>query len=174
LADEDETMEADQRTRPSIVGYLVVLLGVAGWAVSCFLPLYRAPGIDDAKTALYRQWARGSIGMKLDGLLLLFGGVMAVGVISILCLRSTRSWLRGALTGAVIVWSLTSTGFLITPVKEIGQFTASGWFLGIGYWCLLASLVCVVVGTAVALVSATNEAAVTRGGGGRVSRDRMR
>jgi hypothetical protein len=74
-------MEPEQRSRPFIVGYPVVLLGVAGWVVSCFLPLYRIADLDGAGITLYRQVSFGSTWAKLGGLLYLFGGAAAIGVI---------------------------------------------------------------------------------------------
>ena len=75
-------MERPQTPSADIAGYMVVLLGAAGWAVSCFLPLYRIADIQSARITLYRQVSFGSFGIRLGGALYLFGGIVAIGVFS--------------------------------------------------------------------------------------------
>ena len=72
-------MEIEETSRPSL-GYLVVLLGVAAWAVSCFRPLYRITEAQTVRTTLFRQVAFGSVGSKVGGIVYLFGGITAIAV----------------------------------------------------------------------------------------------
>jgi hypothetical protein len=83
----------------------------------------------------------GSAGAKLGGLLHLFGGIVALGVFSVLGVRRTLPWTRAILAGAAVAWSLTSIGVLIS-LGDIGRVNP-GWSLAVGYWCLWASVLCV-------------------------------
>jgi hypothetical protein len=131
---------------------VVVLLGAAGWVVSCFLPLYRIHDIQNARITLYRQIAFGSSGMRLGGILYLFGGIVAIGVFSIIGLRMRQPWNVAVLAGAVVAWSLVSTGVLVTLGAGVSEFN-QGFVLGVGYWCLWASVICVVAGTITLVIS---------------------
>jgi hypothetical protein len=153
-------VEPGQIARPSVAGYLVVLVGVAGWAVGCFLPLYHVPQLDDAGLTLYRQISFGSIWTKVGGVLYLFGGISAIGVVSILGVIGIRAWTRFLLAGAVLAWFLVSIGVLISIGGSIGGFNP-GASLGVGYWCCWVSVVCVVVGTVMVVVSTSREDAET-------------
>ena len=98
----------------SIGGYLVVLLGVAGWVAGCFLPLFQIADFGGDSTTLYKQVAFGPIGIKLGSALFLFGAIAAIGVISMIGMLRHRRWSATVLTGAAIAWFLTSTGVLIS------------------------------------------------------------
>ena len=88
-----------ETSRATVVGYLVVLLGVAGWVLGCFLPLYRIADFGGDSITLYRQVAFGSIGIKLGGALFLFGGIAAIEVISMIGIIRHR---RGARPSSLV------------------------------------------------------------------------
>ena len=145
-------MEPDEGLQPSVAGYLVVLVGAAGWVVGCFLPLYHLAGFDESRITLFRQVSFGSFGTRVGGILYLFGAISAIGVISILGVLRIRRWLGVLLAGAAIAWSLVSIGVLISIGSSLGGFNP-GASLGIGYWCCWASVIVVVAGTAIVVVS---------------------
>jgi hypothetical protein len=150
-------VESGQTPRASVAGYLVVLVGVAGWAVGCFLPLYHIPQLPNEVTiTLYRQISFGSVWTKVGGLLYLFGGISAIGVISILGVLRIRTWTRFLLAGAMLAWFLVSIGVLISIGGSIAGFNPGG-SLGVGYWCCWASIIVVVTGTIFVLVSTHRE-----------------
>jgi hypothetical protein len=130
----------------------VALVGAAGWVVGSFLPLYHVPELDDVGITLFRQISFGSFGTRVGGILYLFGGVSAIGVISILGVLRLRSWTGVLLAGAVTTWFLVSIGALISIGSSLGGFNP-GASLGIGYWCCWASVIVVVAGTAIVVVS---------------------
>src|SRR5262245_34551103 len=67
-------------------GYVVVLLGVVGFVVSCFLPFYGGPILGAGESvSLYRLVVDPPIGGGLvGGVLYLFAGAATVGVISLI------------------------------------------------------------------------------------------
>ena len=144
-------MEAEEIAQPSI-GYLVVLLGVAAWAVSCFRPLYRITEVQTVRTTLVRQVAFGSFGIKLGGIVYLFGGITAIGVLALVGARVRRPWNVAVLAGAVVAWSLASIGVLITVGAAASGFSLRS-VLGVGYWGLWVSVICVMAGTVILVVS---------------------
>ena len=103
-------MEIEETSRPSL-GYLVVLLGVAGWMVSCFRPLYRITEAQTVRTTLVRQVSFGSIGSRLGGILYLFGGIAAIAVFALIGMRVRQRWNVVVLAGAVVAWSLARSGY---------------------------------------------------------------
>lgn len=149
-------MEPGQPPRPSVVGYLVALVGTAGWVVGCFLPLYHVPELDDVGITLYRQISFGSFGIRVGGILYLFGGISVIGVISILGLLRVRSWTGVLLAGAVTTWFLVSIGALISIGSSLGGFNR-GASLGIGYWCCWTSIAVVVTGTVLVWIGTGRE-----------------
>jgi hypothetical protein len=80
----------------------------------------------------------------------LFGGIAAIGVISIVGVREVRRWSGAVLAGAAVAWSLASTGTLIALFAG-SALVGPGTTVAVGYWCLWASIVCVVVGTVTVL-----------------------
>jgi hypothetical protein len=52
----------------------------------------------------------------------------------------------------VVVWTLVSSDLFLTIASSSGQ--PSGFSLGIGYWCLLASVAILVTGTVMVVISA--------------------
>jgi hypothetical protein len=150
-----------ETSRATVVGYLVVLLGVAGWVLGCFLPLYRIADFGGDSITLYRQVAFGSIGIKLGGALFLFGGIAAIEVISMIGIIRHHRRSATVLAGAVIAWILTSTGVLISVGSAFSR--PPGWSLAVGYWCLWASVACVLAGTVIVLTSSRRPDAETGG-----------
>jgi hypothetical protein len=149
-------MEPRENPRSSVAGYLVVLVGVAGWVVGCFLPLYHIARLEPARITLYRQVSFGSLGTRVGGVLYLFGAVCAIGVVSIAGVLRLRGWTGVLLAGAVTAWFLVSIGVLISIGSSLGGFNP-GATLGIGYWCCWASVVVVVAGTVMVLLSTSRE-----------------
>ena len=149
-------MEPGATPRPSVAGFLVVLVGVAGWVVGCFLPLYHLARFDEARITLFRQVSFGSFGTRVGGILYLFGAISAIGVISILGVLRIRRWLGVLLAGAAIAWSLVSIGVLISIGSSLGGFNP-GASLGIGYWSCWTSIAVVVTGTVLVWISTSRE-----------------
>lgn len=149
--DKDGTMETEEISQPSI-GYLIVLLGAAAYAVSCFRPLYRITEVQTVRTTLVRQVAFGSVGTKLGGIVYLFGGIAAIGVFALVGARVRQRWNVAVLAGAVVVWSLVSIGVLITIGAAASGFNIRS-VLGVGYWGLWVSVICVIAGTVILVVS---------------------
>src|SRR4029077_1742263 len=100
-----ETLETEETSRPSL-GYLVVLLGVAGWGVSCFRALYRITEAQTVRTTLVRQVSCGSAGTRVGGSLYLFRGIYAIVVFALVGVRVRQRWNVDVLAGAVVAWSL--------------------------------------------------------------------
>ena len=155
-------MERRETPGANTAGYVVVLLGVAGWVVSCFLPIYRITGFQSVRITLYRQVTVGSVGTRFGGALYLFGGVAAIGVFSFVGWLGHRRSTGSVLAGAVVAWSLASIGVLISIGASASEFNP-GSVLAVGYWCLWASIVCVVAGTAMVVVSARQVSAAAGG-----------
>ena len=90
--------------RPStpVAGYLVGLVGAVGWVVGCFLPLYDITEFAGLTISFYRQIRSARPGPRLGGLLYLFGGIAAIGVISIFGVLRKSSLTGVLLAGAVV------------------------------------------------------------------------
>jgi hypothetical protein len=146
-------MEPHETARPAVTGYLIVLVGVAGWVVGCFLPLFDIAQLGEGSVSLYRQSTFGSTWSDIGGVLYLFGGISAIFVISILgVLRVIRTGTRFLLAGAAIAWSLMSIGVLISLAGSFVGFNP-GATLDVGYWCCWASVIVVIVGTVVVVMA---------------------
>jgi hypothetical protein len=148
-------MEMERSPRPSIIGYVIVLLGVAGWVVGSFLPLYGFGENPSTSYRLYEPVTQATpILYKIGNVLYLYGTMAAIFVICVVGMssRSTRRWIEGALVGAVVVWTLVSSDLFLTIASSSGQ--PRGFSLGIGYWCLLASVLILVTGTVTVMMSA--------------------
>lgn len=153
-------MESNATVRPSITGYLIVLVGVVGWVVGCFLPLYT---IDHGGRAnLFASFSYSSVWNYGAGVLYLFGGVITIGVISTLgVLRTVRTGTRFLLIGAVAAWSVAFVGFLISIVLTLDGFNTDV-VLGLGYWCCWASVIAIVTGTVIVIISGRADARSAR------------
>jgi hypothetical protein len=149
---QPDTAEVD-RSRSS-VGYVVALIGVAGFVIGCFLPFLGTGGqpARAASVSLYRQLT----GFADDGayrigeLLILFGGVTVVGLVAILgaARRSARSWTARALVFVAATWAAQWIGVLLVDNAMRSRSPLNS--LEAGYWCIAASVVVVAVGAILA------------------------
>ena len=144
--------DASVDVRPAAVshpaGYVLVLLGVVGFVVSCFLPFYGGTVLGaSGSISLYDslRLPGSSTVEALAARLYLFAGTGIVGVIGFLGIVRHRTWTPHALVAAVAVWTLTWFGVL---VSQWGLYQHE-----VGYWTALASLGVTVVGTTVVWVS---------------------
>ena len=146
--------------RPSagsgVIGYGVVLVGVAGFIVSCLLP-YVSPG-EPRSMSLYQLVVRAGFSQTvvqiIGGFLQLFAGAGTVAWIALAGTRHGRHahrWLPFALAAATAAWSLTWIGVLLSQSQIVGSE-------GVGYWSALLSLVVAILGTVVVWVSARRTA----------------
>jgi hypothetical protein len=138
---------------PSASGYVIVLLGVVGFVVGCFLPFYGGNFLPAEGTiSLFRLiWrSAGTFGVgtfeRVGGLLYLFAGAATVGVIGLLGIGRRRAWTPHALVAGAAAWTLTCIGVLINQAGFTEQ--------EVGYWVLLASMGVAIIGTVVVWVSA--------------------
>ena len=139
-----------------VAGYVVVLLGVVGFVVGCFLPYFEygrtiLPPPEGA-ISLYRLIAGGpgTTFERMGGLLYLFAGAAIVGAIALWGISRPRTWTPPALIAGATAWTLTWIGILINQ----GTFMPRE----VGYWVLLASLSVAIAGTIVVLVTARTRA----------------
>ena len=145
----------DEGARGHRVGYVVVLLGVALFIASCFLPYYGGGslGAGSETVSLYQQVSLGSdsVAWDLGTLLFLFGGVASVAAVAIASVTQNASLARtpAVLTAAVVAWSLTWIGALLREAT-FGLGITLEW----GFWTQAASVGVVVVGTIVAFMTA--------------------
>jgi hypothetical protein len=136
-------------TDPSASGYVIVLLGVVGFVLGCFLPylsgVILAPG-EDSASLIRLIWtpAEGLLD-HLGALLNLFAGAATAGVVALLGLGRQRGWTPKALVAGVAAWTLTWIGVLLNQAG-FGPHD-------VGYWVLLASMGVAIVGTVVVWVS---------------------
>jgi hypothetical protein len=148
--------------RPSagsgLIGYVIVLVGVAGFVLSCFLP-YTTFGVLVAGSpasstfSFYRLITRstpdGGTLQYVGGLLFLFGGAATVAWVALAGLRHGHHERRrtpSILVAVTVAWSLSWIGLLVN---------ASGFYdVVVGFWSMLVSAGVVIVGTIVVWVSA--------------------
>lgn len=142
-----------------VVGYAIVLVGVAGFVLSCFLPYSSfgpANGLSRSSTSYYEVITLGGrtrLQYVGGGLLFLFGGAATVAWVAFTGLRHGQHEHRrmpSVLMAVTVAWSSVWIGLL-------GRVVSAG-FLGagyeVGYWSMLASVCVVIVGTIVVWVSA--------------------
>jgi hypothetical protein len=122
------------------MGYVVVLIGVLGYVVSCFLPYGGVAYRPGSSSSLYRIFTQGDAALAAGGFLLLFAGATTVTLISFAALMRPGAWAFPALAAASIVWSMTSIGVLLG---------AQGFYssMKFGYWLNIVSIAADVVGT---------------------------
>ena len=128
---------------------MIVLLGVAGFVVGCFLPFLSGNFLPAEGTiSLFRLIWLGAEGpLEHVGVLLqVFAGATTVGVIALLGIGRRRAWTPHALVAGIAAWTLTWTGVLISQAG-FGSHE-------VGYWVLLASMGVAIIGTVVVWVSA--------------------
>jgi hypothetical protein len=135
-------MEEHSTTERHTTGYVVALVGVLGFAVSCFLPYAEVVGAPARySVSLYRLLTVGDSTLAaVGGFLLPFAGAATIALISLAALLRSRAWVLPALAAASIVWSLTSIGLLLG---------AYGFYpsVNVGYWLIVVSIALVVLGT---------------------------
>jgi hypothetical protein len=154
---EADRVVRGRSTRPRReIGYLVVLIGVAGFIVSCFLPYLSLGG--PRSMSLYQLVVRAGFSQTvmqiIGGFLQLFAGAGTVAWIALTGIRHRRhahGWLPFALAAATAAWSLTWIGVLLSQSQIVGSE-------GLGYWSALLSLLVAIVGTVVVWVSARRTA----------------
>ena len=142
-------METRPDTGPSARGYVIVLLGVVGFVLGCFLPYLSGNFLPAEGTISLSRLISIGAGRPFEqvgGLLNLFAGVATVGVIALMGIGRRRAWTPHALVAGTAAWTLTWIGVFISqagfPEHEVG------------YWVLLASMGVVIIGTVVVWVSA--------------------
>ena len=156
--DREADRVATGRSRPRVrLGYLVVLVGAAGFVASCFLPYDGLTILPDGSrtVSLYEQLVSlgpNDGGSDFGALLFLFGGVASVAVIAIM--GATRGGLRpsaATMAAAVSVWSLTWIGLMIREATFGGGISLE-W----GFWVQASSIGVVVIGTIVVVAHRTS------------------
>jgi hypothetical protein len=167
LKDVEEDLRRDQEagrvatgrsTRPrGRLGYLVVVVGAAGFVASCFLP-YNGLTIlpDRSRTiSLYEQLVSlgpNDGGSDFGALLFLFGGVASVAVIAVMgAARGGLPPSAASMAAAVVVWSLTWIGLMIREATFGGGISLE-W----GFWVQASSIGVVVIGTIVVVAHRTS------------------
>jgi hypothetical protein len=143
----------DAEHRRSWLGPAIVLAGVAGFIVACFLPFWPTPAPLPQREAisLYRLYVTpapvNNLFLQAAGFLALFAGVVVVASLAIVHLiRRKRRWTLSALAGAVTVWALTWIAMLL-------RTWAIGFPREAGYWVLMASTGLVIAGTTVSALT---------------------
>jgi hypothetical protein len=167
LKEVEEDLRRDQEAdhfatgrapRPRVrLGYLVVLVGAAGFVASCFLPYSGLSMLPDGSrtVSLYEQLVSlgpNDGGSDVGALLFLFGGVASVAVIAVMGV--SRGGLRpsaASMAAAVAVWSLTWIGLMIREATFGGGISLE-W----GFWVQASSIGVVVVGTIVVVAHPTS------------------
>ena len=135
-------MEEHTAAERHSTGYVVVLIGVLCFVVSCFLPYAEVVGAPGGySVSLYRLLTLGDTTLAAaGGFLLLFAGAATIALISSAALMRPRAWALPALAAASIVWSLTSIGLLL---GAYGFYSS----MNVGYWLIVVSIAVVVLGT---------------------------
>jgi hypothetical protein len=137
---------------PGAVGYVIVLVGVAGFVLSCFLPY--AQVVDRLSMSYYELVTRRRLTLQyLGGLLFLFGGAATVASVALAGLRHGRHERRrtpSILVAVTVAWSSAWIGWLVS--------VSGGSGYEVGYWTMLVSVGVVIVGTIVVWVSARRTA----------------
>ena len=145
----DGTMHEPAATAPRSAGYVVVLLGLAGFVVGCFLPYSEAlTGAQGPTTvSLYQLVVESgeTFVQTVGGLLYLFAAVATLALIAFAGLGGRR-WAPVALAAVTVAWSLWELGILLFQSRFVSQSET-------GYWVLLISVLVVAVGTLVVSLS---------------------
>jgi hypothetical protein len=134
---------------PSVNGYVIVLLGVVGFVVGCFLPYLSGNLLPAEGTiSLFRLiWlGAGRPFEQVGGVLYLFAGAATVGVIALLGIGLRRAWTPPALVTGAAAWTLTWIGVLMNQAG-FGPHA-------VGYWVVLTSTGMAIIGTVVVWLSA--------------------
>ena len=156
-------MEESGSRGSSTLGYLVVLIGVAGFVLSCFLPYTTVPGVGVpgpvASLPTYSYYRvvtfipGGGTTHYVGELLFLFGGAATLAWVALAGLRHGQHEHRrtpSILVAVTVAWSLSWIGVLV-----------SGWRFydyEVGFWSMVVGVGVVIVGTIVVWVSARHTA----------------
>ena len=151
----------------STPGYLLVLVGVAAFILSCFLPYttfdaFLGPEGRSSPTFSYYRLVtttppNGGTLQYVGGLLFLFGGATTVAWVALAGLRRGHHERRrtpSILVAVTVAWSLSWIGLLVNSSGFYGDAE-------VGLWSMLVSVGAVLVGTIAVWVSgrhATQEA----------------
>ena len=142
-------VETRQDRGPSAGGYVIVLLGVAGFVLGCFLPYLGGSFLptEGSLSLLRLVWTPvGGPFEHVGSVLSLFAGAATVGVIALLGIGRRRAWTPRALVAGAAAWTLTWIGVQMTQAVFGPK--------AVGYWAVLASMGMAIIGTAVVWVSA--------------------
>lgn len=150
MSGEDVPVDEPRSANPPVGGYALVLLGVLGFVVGCFLPYYGRSAVilpRDETASLYNVIFRVSGGAleNVGAALYLFAGAAAVALLALAGILRPKPWSSRALLGAISVWTLTWIGVLINQT-DFGPFD-------VGYWTMLASLGVAIAGGIVVWIS---------------------
>ena len=138
-------LETRPHRGPSAAGYVIVLVGVVGWVIGYFLPYTHGEPFGEI-------WPGPAPGV--------LGGAAIVGAIALWGIARPSAWTPYALVASSAAWALPWIINLISQerIDQITFFqnreTIHSVGLEVGWWVLLTSLVVVVIGTMVVLVSA--------------------
>jgi hypothetical protein len=137
-----------------------VLLGVAGFVLSCFLPFTAFPGVGEGPSLRTLSYYRlvtfipgGGTAHYVGELLFLFGGAATLAWVALAGLRHGQHEHRrtpAILVAVTVAWSLSWIGVLV-----------SGWRFydyEVGFWSMVAGIGVVIIGTIVVWVSARHTA----------------
>jgi hypothetical protein len=144
-------------TKPGSLGLAIVLIGAGGFLVGCFLPYSNAFLPGERSLSFFRQMvALRSTLADLAGYVQLFVPVAIVGVTAGIGLLRPRLWTVPAAIAASTVWSLTWLGSLLSVIGFLGP-------LRYGFWFMVVSVVAVVVGAVLLVLSTRRGGAVEDG-----------
>ena len=140
--------------RAGSTGYVVVLIGAAGFVVGLFLPYVGplAPSPVGSSLSLYRLYIADQSGWvaHMGWLFHLFAGVVIIAGISITGIVGKRRGTPAVLAAASAVWSLTWIGSLMGTSRLVSPHL---W----GYRFILVTVGVVLLGTVLVWVSARSE-----------------
>jgi hypothetical protein len=147
--------EASSSGQSSRLGATIVLVGAAGFVLSCFFPYYRVSSLTPQLTvSLYRLEvvipAGATLASHVGGVMLLFGGVAVVTWMAVRELQGTAAWTAGALAAVTAVWSLEWIGALL-------RLTVLSVSFAVGYWLILTSVGLAVVGSILVILSSRSQ-----------------
>lgn len=152
-------MEPERTPRGHRASNVVVLVGMALFVASCFIPYYAVGlgGRNEAVT-LFEQLQFGSDDWTLDlgTILFLFGAAAVVAALAItgLLAHGYRMWRPAMLAVVVLAWSLTWFGVLLRQLALLESTLPSDLSLEVGFWMQAASILVAIIGTMAVLVTA--------------------
>ena len=135
----------------SSVGCVLVLAGIAAFAVGCFLPFYAFGATPSDETMSLWEASvtqRHSLLARIGGALTLFGGPVVLAALAVSAIRGSTSWSRPALLAAAAVWTLSWIGTISndSPVFPGGHES--------GFWLIAVGVFSVALGALLVLVEA--------------------